>query len=205
MKRLNSTSFPRFRSHPIHLSSPGFQSRGRKRRKKGPPSGVPYVRFSRSIPSAATSRTAWSPGIPAASASVKSPRIPKCSDGSWFARNWISRCSTASRTAPGPSRRVGTTTAVRREGGIPPSRTRSSSGRRRGGRKVVTTWFIARTAMSLAGINATRKVRIPHPPDPTSQGRRARTAAVAMRRPPPRTMSGWVRTQRWKASRGEGR
>ena len=59
---LRSASFPRLRSWPIHSRSCGFQRRGRWKRKKRLPSmspsapsvGLPYFRFSPSIPCPAT-------------------------------------------------------------------------------------------------------------------------------------------------------
>ena len=60
----SSRSFPRLRSHPIHLPSLSFQTRFLcNSRKRSSPSGVgPWILFSRAIPSTATASSSSSPG-----------------------------------------------------------------------------------------------------------------------------------------------
>ena len=137
--RFSSSSFPRFRSHPIHTPSPGFHCRVRWSRKNRSPRPSESRAFSASTPSRAAARMTSSSGISRASASVKSPRMAKWMRGSRFPRASTSRCWTSSSTPAALPSRVGTTTRVLASSGIPPSKSRR--GRRRGGaRRAARRW-----------------------------------------------------------------
>ena len=113
-----TSSFPRFRSQPIHLFSAGFHFRLRCRRKNLSPYREEWASFSSSIRRLAVSRISSSPGIDSSSASVKSDRSANCSPGSGFASARTFSFSTCRVTSSGEVNRVGTTTIVRASSGM---------------------------------------------------------------------------------------
>src|SRR5881409_3960281 len=111
-RRLNSSSFPRLRSQPIHEPSPGFHWRARWNRWNRSVRPWPRRAFKSRTPARAASRISSSAGSSAVGASAKSPRMAKCMRGSTFPRARTSTCSNSSATPATLVSRVGTTTMV---------------------------------------------------------------------------------------------
>ena len=127
----SSSSFPRLRSHPIHLPSAWFQTRRRwSRRKRSPASGAgPWRRLRRAIP---VDRGREEPIVlrHGLGGRVRSSRT-----GARSGRrrpDWRGSGSPGDRSAPrsraSPVRRVGITTSVRKLGGTPSRSSRRGSG-----------------------------------------------------------------------------